>query len=344
MDIEQLSFFDTNPLEENKSTPTPSRREQLRAIRATKKVEEEKYDIDLSAYKVNEDIGKIYTKFDWVDGFDLFHNKSLGGMSIEYMKQEYMKRQELRESKEDIRFFPSSLGRCKRMITYQMLHYRATPKTGTNLSVLENGTSFHDRMEKVCNDMGILVAPELSIKNDDLCISGRTDAVVWNFLDPLEHPIQGETSTEEEKIVLNNSKGETVYVGPQERVLLIEFKSIKDKSFHSLGKSKPKKEHEMQLQLYFFLTGIEKGIIYYENKNTQDTKEYIIEKDDDKIAEVLKEIQIVLDLARKHELAQREYTPNDIHCRYCDYREHCYPNSQPFRFEDLFTLPEEHDN
>lgn len=341
---EQLSLLEPNQLAETEATPKLSRREQLRLIQQNKQssIPLPTHEVDTSHYKMDESIGQIFTKYDWFNFSEHFQEKSLGGMSIEYLKQEYMKRQELREKKKDIRFFPSSIGRCNRSITYQLLHYKATPKNGSNLMVLENGTMFHERMESLFKDMGILVAPELSIKDEQLCISGRTDAVVWNFLDNLKPLTPGEAGDPHEaRIELQNSKGETVYVGPEERVLLVEFKSIADKKFHDLPKTKPKLEHEMQLQLYFQLTGIKKGIIFYENKNTQQVKEYIVKRDEELISRVLGNIHNVVNLAREGKLADREFQPTDVHCRFCDYRELCHPNSNPFTFEDLFAFDEE---
>lgn len=347
MEIEQLSLLDSNQLEETKSSAKFSR-ERLQEIRESKKKKEpqtlesivEGYE-DMG-HKVDESVGTIYTKYHWRNIAEEYHDTSLGSMTVEHLKQVYLKRQALRESKHDVRFFPSSLGRCKRMVTYQMQHYKATPKKGTNLLVLENGTSFHDRMESIFSDMGILLTPELSIKDEELCIQGRTDAVVWNFLDELDQPDPSKPiDPEEEKITLLNSKGDTVYIGPQERVLLVEFKSIRDNAFHNLAKSKPKKEHEMQLQLYFYLTGINKGVIYYENKDSQAYKEYIVVRNERIIEEVLRDVAKVVELSKRKELAEREYPLGDVHCRFCDYREICYPNAAPFRYEDLFKLPEE---
>lgn len=315
-------------------------RERLRLIQEEKETKET--PIDLSTYKVVDNMERVLTKYDWVDAVEKYQNHTLGGMTMEHLRLAYEKRQALRESKEEIKFYPSSIGRCKRMITYQMLKYPATPKAGSNLHVLETGTSFHERMEELFSDMGILVVPELAIKDEGLCISGRTDAVVWNFLDDLTTLTPGEIiDTEEDRITLNNAKGQTAYVGPRNRVLLIELKTIKDSSFHKLRKKSAKNEHIMQLQLYFHLTGIEKGLIYYENKNTQEIKEYVVEKDDDLIAQVLADISYVVDLANKKELADREFQPNDVQCRYCDYRELCYPNLGAFDFNDLFQLYKE---
>lgn len=277
---------------------------------------------------------KVYSKKDYVNGTDLYGDVTLGGMVKTYLADVHAKRQDLRESKEDIRYFPSSVGQCLRKTTYQMLHYHAEPKKGDNLSVLENGTAFHNRMENTFKDMGILIAPELSLKDKELCISGRSDAIVWNFIDD---PVENEDSIEN-RIQLYTPQEELVYVGPKSRVLIIELKSIKDKKFHKLSKKKPLKEHEMQLQLYFYLTGIDKGIILYENKNSQETKEYIVEKDDKIIESVLKEIKYCVDLAKKHELAPRTLMPTDVQCRYCDYRDICWPEAKPFTFEDLFEL------
>lgn len=307
-----------------------------------KRKEEMRHKREAAANLFHENDGKeihgrkmadvVYFNKDYVNAKEKFNATSLTKMVEEHLENDYKKRQELRETKEEIRYYPSSVGRCLRETTYRMLKYPATPKSGTNLQVLENGNSFHQRMEDTLADMGIMVAPELSLKDESLCIYGRSDAIVWNFLDDA---FEEEEDTSNQ-IELYNTKDEVIYVGPKNRVLLVDFKSIQDKSFNKLPKKKPKKEHEMQLQLYFYLTGINKGILYYENKNNQQTTEYVIERNDKIISDVLEEIKYCVDLAKQRELAPRLLKPTDVQCRYCDFREICWPNAAPFTFEDLF--------
>lgn len=217
------------------------------------------------------------------------------------------------------KFYPSSLGRCKRAVVYQMLGYPTKPIPGQNLLIMENGTSFHNRMEDIFEKMGILIAPELSLKDEALRISGRSDAIIWNFLKP-------EDEEDAEVITLYDpkDKNKIVYEGPANHILIVEFKSIKNKNYAKLPKSKPDKKHEMQLQLYFYLTGIRRGLVYYENKDTQESKFFFIEYNPALVEQVKADIQEILEYVDKRELPEKEGNALDIMCRYCDFRNLCH--------------------
>jgi len=102
---------------------------------------------------------------------------------------------------------------------------------------------------------------------------------------------------------------------------VIELKSINSVGFRKL--EKPKKEHIKQLQLYLHYFKIPKGIFIYENKDTQELKEFIIEYDQ-KLAE-----SIISDFATLKHFISNDIVPpipfglEDWECAYCDYAEEC---------------------
>lgn len=229
-------------------------------------------------------------------------------------------------------FYPSSIGRCQRSVAYQMMGYPAKVSItqGQGLMIMANGTSFHNRMEDIFDRMGILVAPELSLKHEGLRISGRSDAIIWNYLiteeeEPgedivLREKVKEQAEGTEEEIEVEKE----VYRGPQNHILIVEFKSIKSKNFNKLTKAKPLEKHEMQLQLYFYLTGIRKGMVWYENKDTQEIKIYYIEYDEAVVQKTIEYIQSVIRFVDGKDLPEREGNPLDIMCRYCDFRNICH--------------------
>jgi CRISPR/Cas system-associated exonuclease Cas4 (RecB family) len=234
------------------------------------------------------------------------------------------------------KFYPSSIGRCKRSVVYQMLGYPTKPIPGQNLLIMENGTSFHNRMEDIFEKMGILVAPELSLKDEELRISGRSDAIIWNFLKS-----DDEEDAEEITLYDPNDKDKVIYQGPANHILIVEFKSIKSKNYLKLPKSKPDKKHEMQLQLYFYLTGIRRGMVYYENKDTQESKFFHVFYDEELVQQVKSDIKEILDYVDRRELPEKEGNALDIMCRYCDFRNLCHtPISEEEWLEMYFEEPE----
>ena len=57
---------------------------------------------------------------------------------------------------------------------------------------------------------------------------------------------------------------------------VVELKSINDKGFQALEAPKP--DHTVQLQIYLNVSGYQHGIVLYENKNTQEVKAFVMEK------------------------------------------------------------------
>lgn len=255
-----------------------------------------------------EEIRKRYANADFID------------MIHDFLSEENLKNQEKRVQEGRLgKFYPSSIGKCKRAIVYQMLGYPTKAVNGKSLMVMENGTAFHNRMEEIFHRMGILVAPELSLKDEDLRISGRSDAIIWNYL--LE---DDEEPGEEITLYDVKDKNKIIYQGPNNHILIVELKSIKDKNFHKLPKSKADKKHELQLQLYFYLTGIRRGIVFYENKDSQEPKYYLVKYDQKLVDQVKADIEYVIDMVDKRELPEKEGNALDVFCRYCDFRNLCH--------------------
>lgn len=266
-----------------------------------------------------------------------FRNKNLVEAVHAHLSQQNYNRSIARNKvKTDIRFYPSSIGQCERNIVYQMLGYVGKPKDGNDLLILENGTYFHNRMEHIFRDMGIMIAEELSLKDKELAISGRSDAIIWD----LDLPVDFKPDKTIDNISLVDTKGKVVYNGHPDFVKIIEFKSINTTNFGKL-KRVAKPNHVKQLQLYFYLTGIKKGAIYYEDKNNQSHKMFEVVYDQAIVDTVLADIKRYVELARANTLPERPFAPTDIPCRFCQYRETCHPNSNPFRYEDLFESTED---
>lgn len=261
-----------------------------------------------------------------------YNEPTLGDMVMSYLSETNYNRSLARskERRENLRFYPSSLALTDRDIVLSMLGYVGAPQDGRGIMIMENGTSFHNRMEDLFEDMGIMIAPELSLKNKELYVSGRSDAIIWNYL-------RDENEPDGEEIELRNPEGDLIYKGPENYVLLVEFKSIAENGFYNLRKSKPRDVHEEQLQLYFHLTGITKGIVYYENKNNQQPTEYIVDKDEEVIKSVTSRIKRLIKAAKEKNIPEPEHAPTDIPAQFSNYREISYPNENPFDFNTLFN-------
>ena len=271
------------------------------------------------------------TQNDYWNPRDRYEERELNQMVYTFLSQENHKRTQnkSKERQEKIKFYPSSIGQSDHDIVLGMLGYVGKPLRGESIMIFENGTSFHNRIEHIFEQMGIMIAPELGLKDEELHISGRSDAIIWNFL-------RDEDEEDGETIELVDPDGTIIYEGPENYVLLVEFKSIGENGFERLRKSKPNDEHEDQLQLYFYLTGITKGIIYYENKNNQKSKEYIVERDDERIDKIVKRIRRLITMAENNEVPEPEYTPGDFKGRFSRYIDIAFPNMNPIEFSDIY--------
>lgn len=288
--------------------------------------------MDVTKDKASQEIQRIQEKYGDVNLINMVHT---------FMAEEDQANQQKRYDQGRIgKFYPSSVGQCKRKVTYQMMGYPGKPKEGRMSLILDNGTYFHHRMEDLFERMGIMVAPELKLKDEKLRISGRSDAIIYNFLKKTEGPIEGDEVITLYKPVYDENGDETgeelVYEGWASDVLIVEFKSSKEKAYENyIPKTKPKKEHEMQLQLYFLLTGIRAGMVYYENKNTQDQKYYYVEYNQAIIDGIVADIEFVISHIDAGTLPPREFQPTSFECRYCDYRDICHPVINQFNLDDI---------
>lgn len=191
----------------------------------------------------------------------------------------------------DYKFYPSQVHKCSRNIVYNMLDYPSDPLPPRVLRIMDNGTSMHDRFEELFGEMGILVADELPITNEDLYIRGRTDALIR----------------------------------VDDDLALVELKSANDRQFSYMKKQgEPAEKYVMQLQLYMHLTGIHKGIILIENKNDQSLLEFWIDYDEVMAEEIVNKIEHVIEHVKKEEIPPREKAKTSFDCRYCDYRDICW--------------------
>lgn len=139
-------------------------------------------------------------------------------------------------------FYPSMLGSyCLRLLYLAYNGLLPERTIDDNLQrIFDNGSFLEERMETYFNKMGILLEREVEAKSDTPPMSGRADFI-------LKHK-------------------------DYDRVAL-ELKSINDKGFEAL-KTRPKREHTIQLQIYLHILQLPYGIVLYENKNNQKLKAF----------------------------------------------------------------------
>lgn len=207
-------------------------------------------------------------------------------MLKELIDQFYLEREKER-NREQTKFWITDAGRCPRMIFFK---FKKAPRKEMEpwvLRMFDHGDYIHRLILSALFSLGLVRASEINIPPQDL-ISGRADAI----------------------ISLNNE----LYV--------LDIKSMNSMVFRSL--EKPKEENINQLQLYLHFFNISKGIILYVNKDNQELKEFIIEKNPVLIERLLKELR---DLKTKIDTnivppALSDW-PKNWQCQYCQFRDMC---------------------
>lgn len=147
-----------------------------------------------------------------------------------------------RTSKERDYFYVSELGKSKKAIYESMKNLKKEKYDPRVKRIFDNGDYMHARYFKYFAEMGILIAAEVVAVENDL-FHGRLDAIITD--------------------------GEQNYI--------LDLKSCSNWTFRKLTDATP--EHKLQLQFYLYYRKIQKGMVLYENKDTQEIKIFEIELD-----------------------------------------------------------------
>lgn len=262
------------------------------------------------------------------------HPSYLGRKSVIEILHEQIQKNNVEESKrhDPCKFYPSAVGKCLRAIVYQMQGYEPKQMDGRFLLICENGTSFHDRIEKLFATTGILIAPEVSFKVPELRLSGRTDVLIENFL---PHEPSDNIITIYSPPADPNDEPTILYEGPDNGVIIVELKSISDSGFNYLDRTGAKEAHVMQLMLYMHTMGVKQGMLLYENKNNQEMKEFFVGYDATLSEKIIEKIQAANRHVDEKTLPPKEFERSDFECRYCDYKDLCWPVQNRYSIADV---------
>lgn len=205
---------------------------------------------------------------------------------------------------------PSELHKCVRAQVYHIIGAPENNESGAIdpklARIFDNGHSVHARYQKYFTDMGITAK----------IIDGKTSTGVEVGLGIKEL----------------NVKGHADGILDMGELIVIEIKSINERGFRELLKAKP--EHIRQTMLYMLKFKIKKGIVLYENKNTQETKEFLVIWDDKIIKELETRCATINYALINKQLPIREMCelPTDSAAKYCPYSRVCFTEK---KFKEL---------
>lgn len=208
-------------------------------------------------------------------------------------------------------FHPSWLavdqGDCARFWYYSFKNEPRTEKHDPRLlAIFANGHGFHERIQGLMEESGVLKENELPLLSEDPPLEGTTDGLV---------EFEGED-------------------------YMLELKSIATEGFFYRVHNKiAKKWHVLQLCLYMHMHGgVDKGLLLYEDKNTQMMKVFLVKLEDnqelvDALLEWLRELYDGYILADV--LPTRGHRKNSKACKKCHFYEVCYDRDADDKGTDI---------
>ena len=152
------------------------------------------------------------------------------------------------------------------------------------------GTVYHEFIEEKLKGSGVLVSAEEEVTWDDPPIVGHYDAII-------ERP-------------------------SDKKHILLEIKSMAEPKNKKYLQYLPKHEHLMQWNLYSMMTGLDEGIIFYINKNSQDYMIFPVERNDGIIENILKKLKKIEGYLNLDEEKIIPYLPDENHA-WCNFQQTC---------------------
>lgn len=257
---------------------------------------------------------------------------------------------------------PSSAGRCPRSIVYSRLGYTTDSNSidARTRRIFDNGTGVHERLQKYMLECNILEMDEVPVFHLDYQIQGHTDGLLRLLQSELgileiksinsngfsklvdakpEHKLQASVymyCLEKRRLWLRgNYKTEDDidnYLVSKEYIQFVHslYTHMKGGSHYSLeDKLKFKLDCHMNSDKLLWGTSkpINKMVFLYENKDTQDLKEFTVTWDEEMIEEQLNQYESINTYVADKKLPPRpkEATSKNCGvCRWCNYTSECW--------------------
>jgi len=191
------------------------------------------------------------------------------------------------KSREQNHFYITDVGKCPRAVFFKFKNAPREKMDARILRIFERGESMHRNLINTLIRLGIVVAAEIKIPEQEI-ISGRADVI----------------------LSLNNE----LYV--------LDIKSINSMIFRTL--TEPKQENLYQVQLYLHYFKIKKGVLLYVDKDQQNIKEFVFNYDSKLVKSLLDGFQELKTKIDSDTIPQRLLDwPENWQCKYCQFKDVC---------------------
>lgn len=195
---------------------------------------------------------------------------------------------------------PSEIGGCIRKVVMDILNIISFDPIKPRIQrIFDNGDAVHSRYMKKylkCMDCRPLLVEETAA-------DGTTEwkeCVEYRLTKP-EYWLKGSPDA-----LIHNAEDGLEYV--------FELKSIKQEQFNKL--TKPHAEHIAQAYVYMLMTDIPRAVILYENKNTQELKEFVLIRNESTMRGIIEKIESVMKYVTEYE--EKKLLPPKCKNKYCD--------------------------
>lgn len=203
---------------------------------------------------------------------------------------------------------------CPRSSWYRIMGYPEPPEklTFQKLLVFAEGHNIHDKWQTWLTEAGVLDQVEVPIYNKEHRIMGHADGVIKD-----KH---GTAVLEIKSVGVGTVRFEDygLFAPYSKKEITLEqlWSSIKH----------PFDSHVRQLQLYMFCLGIDKGLILYEWKPTQEVKEFSVDYQPELIAPILASCMAVQSALDEEISPSRPAWLSPTHrvCKSCPFKEECW--------------------
>jgi hypothetical protein len=188
----------------------------------------------------------------------------------------------------------SGAGKCLRQRQFAYLGMDGKTPDEHGLNIFLNGTYVHLRHQVVGLSAGYLRDAEVPVTLPELNLVGTMDAL--------------------------DTKG-----------IPVEYKSINQNGFGSVRAFGPKAEHRHQIHSYMLASGTDAFRVVYENKNTNDLLEFFVDRDENEVAAVRDDLEMLNEATDNRTLLPmlEECTKKEGAYRWCPFASSCPKMSYP---------------
>jgi len=229
---------------------------------------------------------------------------------------------------------PSEFADCLRKIAY---NYYGAPKEGSHssglLRIFDNGTWMHLRYTSYFERAGVLRGYWRCLNPACHKIYGREEKMgtVAPYLDDKfkcecgnkKHFGYEEVRVNDPEYNFRGNVDAIIKIDDEHYVL--DYKSMNSFSFKRF--TKPYQKHIVQVNIYLWLLGLNKGFLLYENKDNQEIRMSPVEKNEKLISQIKTRAKELNALLKSKKLPQRKHDSKSAsECRNCLYRGLCWKN------------------